>query len=161
MLLATFGWSAGLERAAAQDITFFRIGTGSTAGTYYPVGALIANAISNPPGSEPCESGGSCGVPGLIAAATASQGSVANVEAIAAGRLESGLAKSDIVSWAIAGEGLFAGRGPDSRVAIIANLYPESVHLVVRKAIGIDTVADLRGRRVSLDTPGCLQEPEF
>jgi hypothetical protein len=36
--------------AAAQDITFFRIGTGGTAGTYFPIGGLIANAISNPPG---------------------------------------------------------------------------------------------------------------
>ena len=35
---------------AAQDIKFFRIGTGGTAGTYYPIGGLLANAISNPPG---------------------------------------------------------------------------------------------------------------
>ena len=40
-------------RVAAQDITFFRIGTGGTAGTYFPIGGLIANAISNPPGSPP------------------------------------------------------------------------------------------------------------
>ena len=52
--------------AAAQDITFFRIGTGGTAGTYFPIGGLIANAISNPPGSRACAEGGSCGVPGLV-----------------------------------------------------------------------------------------------
>jgi uncharacterized protein len=40
---------AGLP-AVAQDVTFFRIGTGGTIGTYFPVGGLIANAISNPPG---------------------------------------------------------------------------------------------------------------
>ncbi len=154
MALAGVGASATTDRAAAQEITFFRIGTGSTAGTYYPVGTLIASAISNPPGSRPCESGGSCGVPGLIAAATASQGSVANVEAIAAGDLESGLAQSDIVSWANSGEQLFAGRDDGPKVAIVANLYPESVHLVVRKASGIEQVADLKGHRVSLDTPG-------
>ena len=34
----------------AQDMTFFRIGTGGAGGTYYPIGGLIANAISNPPG---------------------------------------------------------------------------------------------------------------
>lgn len=154
MALAGVGSSAVADRAGAQEISFFRIGTGSTAGTYYPVGALIAAAISNPPGSRPCESGGSCGVPGLIAAATASQGSVANVEAVAAGRLESALAQSDIVSWANSGEQLFAGRDAGPKVAVVANLYPESVHLVVRKASGIASVADLKGHRVSLDTPG-------
>ena len=42
---------------AAQDITFFRILTGGTVGTYFPIGGLIANAISNPPGSRPCDDG--------------------------------------------------------------------------------------------------------
>ena len=57
----------GFRRQAPQ---FFRIGTGGTAGTYYPIGGLLANAISNPPGSRPCEDGGSCGAPGLVASAT-------------------------------------------------------------------------------------------
>ena len=35
--------------AQAQDMKFWRIGTGGTGGTYYPIGGLIANAISNPP----------------------------------------------------------------------------------------------------------------
>ena len=42
--------------AVAQETRYFRIGTGGTAGTYYPVGGLIANAISNPPGSLECAS---------------------------------------------------------------------------------------------------------
>ncbi|MDO9526958.1 MAG: TAXI family TRAP transporter solute-binding subunit, partial [Gemmobacter sp.] len=67
------------QGAMAQDIQFFRIGTGGTAGTYYPIGGLIANAISNPPGSRACDDGGSCGVPGLVATAVASNGSVGNV----------------------------------------------------------------------------------
>ena len=53
---------AGLP-AVAQDVTFFRINTGGTIGTYFPVGGLIANAISNPPGSRSRADGGSCGVP--------------------------------------------------------------------------------------------------
>ena len=44
-----------LRRALAQDITFFRIGTGTTGGTYFPVGGIIAGAISNPPGAPPPE----------------------------------------------------------------------------------------------------------
>jgi hypothetical protein len=48
--------------AQAQEMIFFRIGTGSAGGTYFPIGGLIANAISNPPGSRPCDEGGNCGV---------------------------------------------------------------------------------------------------
>ena len=55
--------------AQAQDMTFFRIGTGGAGGTYFPIGGLIANAISSPPGARSCEKGGTCGVPGLIAIA--------------------------------------------------------------------------------------------
>src|SRR5207245_11552130 len=80
----------------AQDISFFRILTGGTVGTYFPIGGLIANAISNPPGSRPCNDGGSCGVPGLVATSVASNGSVANAAAIAAGTGEAGFAQADI-----------------------------------------------------------------
>ena len=71
--------------ARAQEITFFRILTGGTVGTYFPIGGVIANAISNPPGSRPCNEGGSCGVPGLVATSVASNGSVANASAIGTG----------------------------------------------------------------------------
>ena len=71
--------------AQAQDMKFWRIGTGGTGGTYYPIGGLIANAISNPPGSRPCDKGGSCGVPGLVAIAVSTNASVANANAIQAG----------------------------------------------------------------------------
>src|SRR5262245_12075950 len=85
--------------ARAQEITFFRILTGGTVGTYFPIGGLIANAISNPPGSRPCSDGGSCGVPGLVAISVASNGSVANVASIGAGAAQSGFVQSDIAYW--------------------------------------------------------------
>ena len=46
-----------------------RIGTGPTGGSYFPIGGVIANLISSPPGALACAAGGSCGVPGLIASA--------------------------------------------------------------------------------------------
>lgn len=147
--------AAGFAAAsAAQEMSFFRIGTGGTAGTYYPVGGLIANAISNPPGSRPCEEGGSCGAPGLVATAIASNGSVANVNAIAGGTLESGFSQSDVATWAQTGTGIWDDREPVEKLRAIANLYPESIHLVASAASGITSVADLRGKRVSLDEPG-------
>lgn len=140
--------------ADAQEPQFFRIGTGGTAGTYYPIGGLIANAISNPPGSRPCEEGGSCGVPGLIATALSSNGSVANVNAIAEGALESGFVQADVATWAQTGTGIWEDRPAVENLRAIANLYPETIHLVAAADSGIDSVDDLAGKTVSLDEPG-------
>jgi uncharacterized protein len=138
----------------AQDITFFRILTGGTVGTYFPIGGLIANAISNPPGSRPCNDGGSCGVPGLVATSVASNGSVANAAAVGAGTAQSGFVQSDVAFWAYTGTGVYDGRPKIDTLRAIANLYPESFQLVARRGSGIKSVADLRGKRVSLDEPG-------
>ncbi|MFT3688628.1 TAXI family TRAP transporter solute-binding subunit [Paenirhodobacter sp.] len=153
--LAALAATAALGQAAsAQEMSFFRIGTRGTAGTYYPIGGLIANAISNPPGSRACEDGGSCGVPGLVATAVASNGSVGNVNAINGGAMEAGFSQSDIAYWAQTGTGLWKGQPAVEKLRLIANLYPESIHLVARKDAGIASVADLKGKKVSLDEPG-------
>lgn len=126
--------------ALAQAPAFFRIGTGGTAGTYYPIGGLIANAISTPPQ--------------LVSTAVASNGSVANVNAIVGGAAESGFVQADVAYWAYSGTGVFDGKPKVAELRSIANLYPESVHLVVRKAANVKGVADLKGKKVSLDEPG-------
>ena len=96
---AALGLLAAVALAApaqAQELKFYTIGTGGTAFTYYPVGGVIANAISKPPGSRECGDGGSCGVEGLIASAVSSRGSVDNVNAIISGLRDSGFAQSDV-----------------------------------------------------------------
>jgi hypothetical protein len=148
------GLFCGLGTAVAQEMSFFRIGTGGTGGTYYPIGGLIAHCISNPPGSRPCEEGGSCGVPGLVAIAQAANGSVANINAIKSGVLESGFSQSDVAYWAYTGTGIFENKGAVTDLRALANLYPETIHLVARKGAGIKSVKDLKGKRVSLDEPG-------
>lgn len=154
VLLGGLGTALAASPTLAQDITFFRINTGGTAGTYFPIGGLIANAISNPPGSRTCADGGSCGVPGVVATAVASNGSVANVSAIATGAAQSGFTQSDVAYWAFNASGIYEGRPKVDVLRAIANLYPESFHLVARKGAGIKTIKDLKGKRVSLDEPG-------
>lgn len=140
--------------AAAQDIKFFTIGTGGTAFTYYPVGGVIANAISKPPGSRECGDGGSCGVDGLIASAVSSRGSVDNINAIMSGLRNSGFAQSDVAYWAYTGTGTMEGQPPAEDLRTIAALFEEHIHLVTLDSTGINSVADLKGKRVSLDEPG-------
>jgi TRAP transporter TAXI family solute receptor len=129
-----------LAATTAQAQQFFRIGTGGTAGTYFPVGGMVANVISQP-GK-------------LAATAQSSAGSVANVNAIASGAIESGFSQADVASWSYTATGVWQGRPAVSSLRLIANLYPESVHIVARKGAGIRSVADLKGKRVALDEPG-------
>lgn len=154
-LLAVAPWPVvGLGTAAgtasAQETLFFRIGTGSISGIYFPVGGLLASAISSPPGANLCGEGGSCGVPGLVAVAQASNGSIANVRDIASGHVESALVQADVAHDAIGGVGAFAS-SPVKSLRAIASLYSEGLHIVVRADRAIGTVRDLAGKRVSLD----------
>lgn len=135
---------------AENDIQFFTIGTGASSSTYFLTGALLGNIISNPPGSRTCDQGGSCGVPGLIAVAQSTQGSVENMRRIGAGTLDSGLGRANIVDWAYNGTWVFEGETAIDSLRAIASLYPDELHIVVRADSGIESIADLKGKRVSL-----------
>jgi TRAP transporter TAXI family solute receptor len=149
-LLATFLVASS---AAAQEQRYFRIGTGGTGGTYFQIGGALASAISSPPGAPECQRNRICGVPGLIAVAQATQGSVENVHAIAQGKVESGLVQADIAGWAWRGAHMFQKTGKVEKLRAIASLFPESLHLVASAASGIRQLRDLAGKRVSLGEP--------
>ena len=85
--------------AFADEPRIFRIGTGGIGGTYYPIGGIIASAISSPP-ERVLAIKAVAAVPGLVAIAQTSDGSVANVEAVANRSFESGFVQSDIAHWA-------------------------------------------------------------
>ena len=161
---------------AVEDIRFFRIGTAATTGTYFQIGGVLASAISKPPGTRDCDHGGGCGVAGLVAVAQATQGSIENLLAIDAGQLESGFAQSDIAHWAYAGDGpapsshcrapqanapghdaglqLLKSRGPMPNLRMIAALFPEDFQIVVRAESDIQSLKDLKGKRIGLGEPG-------
>ncbi len=143
----------GTARALSQRISF-QILTGSTGGTYFPVGQLIAGLISHPPGVDRCERSPVCGPDGLIMSARTSDGAVANALAVNDGRAESGLAQGDVVAQAVAGQGPFKTAGKQSALRVIASLFGEDVHLVVARNAKIASVADLKGKRVSLGAEG-------
>ncbi len=139
--------------AAAQESTkVIRIGAGPTGATDFPFGGLIANAISNPPGSRECDRGGSCGVPGLIAVAQTTANAADNLRAVARGDLDLALSQADVTAWAYRGVGAFANEPPLDNLRLIARLYPENVHLIVRADSPIKGVADLKGKRVAMGT---------
>jgi uncharacterized protein len=152
--ILTFGLLWETAVSSAQETRFFRIGAAATSGTFFEIGGVIASAISKPDGSPTCEHGGNCGVAGLVAVTQATQGSVDNLRMIASGQIESGIAQSDIVSWAYAGTSIFAADGPIKSLRTIASLFPESLQLVVRADSPIRSLADLKGAHISLGQAG-------
>ncbi|MDR3438554.1 TAXI family TRAP transporter solute-binding subunit [Telmatospirillum sp.] len=145
--------AAVTQTTQAGEPRYLRIGTGPAGESYFQIGGLIAGAISSPPGTPACERGGSCGIPGVIAAALATAGSVSNVEAISDGRLDGALVQADIAAWAANGQPPFQDR-TGGRLRSIANLYANQLHLVVPADSPIKSPRDLRGKRVALGVKG-------
>jgi uncharacterized protein len=141
------------DRIPPGDVQFFRIGTGPTTGIYFPAGALVASVVSNPPGSRPCERGGSCGVPGIIAVAQATQDSTERLGSISSHRIESGLVQSEVAYLAYTGKGVFS-RSRLANLRAIGRLYPEYLHMVTRRESAVRSFTALKGKRIGLDMEG-------
>ena len=141
------------DKAEAQKMLFFRIASGAAGGTYFPMAGLLANVISNPPGARSCAKGGNCGMEGLVAFAQSTHGSVANVFSLDSDLVESAFIQSDVTYWAYTGTGPFKGVKTVKKLCVLSSLYPEHVHVVAGKERGIQSVYDLRGKRVSIGLP--------
>jgi TRAP transporter TAXI family solute receptor len=144
---------SGTAQDAAPRLSFV-IATGASGGTYFPVGEAIAAIVSHPPGVARCEALGACGPVGLIASARTSSGAGANVRDVNAGRADSALAQSDVIAEAVAGKAAFRSFGAQTHIRTIATLFPEDVLVIAAKSAGIRTLADLKGKRVSMGSPG-------
>lgn len=123
--------------ASAQQLS---IATGGTGGTYYPVGGGFAEMINNH-------------IEGAQATAEVTGASVENMGLIMRGDADLALALADTVYQAYTGTGDFEGRQIDATRAL-ASVYPNAVQLVTLADAGIDSIADLEGKRVSVGAPG-------
>ena len=145
-LLGSLALAAGIAfagAASAQNNVNLSIVTGGTGGVYYPMGGALANLLSK-------------NVPGYQATAEVTGGSVANLQAIGSGRAEVAFAMADASLDAMKGEDKFkSGALP---VRALAVLYPNQMHVVTVEGTGINTMADLKGKRVSTGSPGSATE---
>jgi len=132
----------------------FRIGTGGKTGVYFPVGKLIAQGLTEPLRTKAIPGGKKTGIPGYIAVAQNSAGSVENINTIISNETEAGLIQADVASWAYQSSGPFAGEKKFQTIRAVASLYPEKFQIVTRKDANIHKVTDLRGKRISLDELG-------
>lgn len=131
----------------------FTIGTGGEGGTYYPVGQALSIAIAEPKELTKCPYRSGCGVKGLDAEVLVTAASHQNVTEVQQGAMESGLADAATLHFAYKGLLKYSGNSkPDLRV--LANLFPEDLHLVLPKGAVLNGLADLQGKRVGIAQAG-------
>lgn len=131
---------AAIQPASAENIS---IATGGTGGVYYPIGGGIASILSKK-------------VPGMEATAEVTGGSVDNLKLIDGDASYIGLAMADASQDAYKGEDKFKGQKVPLRTLMV--LYPNRMHVVTTEGRGINSVADLKGKRISTGSPGSATE---
>ena len=119
------------------------IGTGRAGGVYHPLGDSVCRLFNLDVAQR-----------GLRCAAYTSAGPIANVDALRARRIDIGIVESDILADAVTGKGQFASRGADPALRVLFTGETEAFTIVARRDRGIRNVADLRGKRVNVGSPG-------
>jgi hypothetical protein len=127
----------------AQQTIFLIMGTGGTAGTYYPYGGAICQLFNE-------------NVPNVNATAQATGASVENMRLLNRGEIELALTQNDIADYAIKGIEFF--QEPITNFSGIACLYPEVIQVMTARDSDIDSIADFGGKRISVGAPGSGNE---
>jgi TRAP transporter TAXI family solute receptor len=142
----TLGFVMAFSSAAVSDTTFVTIGTGGVTGVYYPTGGAIARLVNKGKKEH-----------GIRASVESTGGSVYNINAIAAGELEMGVAQSDWQYHAYNGTSKFKDKGPNKDLRAVFSVHPEPFTVVARADSGIKNFQDLKGKRVNIGNPGSGQ----
>ena len=132
--------------AAHADQRFVTIGTGGVTGVYYPTGQNICRLMNRDQATH-----------GMRCNAESTGGSVFNLNAIAAGEMDFGVAQSDWQYHAYHGSDRFSEQGANPELRAVFALHPEPFTVVVRPDSGIQDFADIRGKRVNVGNPGSGQ----
>jgi TRAP transporter TAXI family solute receptor len=150
IFLAACFIASGLFSAFPDDLeaeeVFITIGGGDVSGVYFPTGLAIAKMIN----ARRAEYH-------MRATVEATAGSTFNLNAIMAGYMDFGLAQSDTQYHAVKGLDNWAKKGPQEELRAVFSMHHEPLTLVAAEDAGIQSIEDLRGKRVSLGNPGFTQ----
>ncbi len=127
--------------AMAQKKRFFGIGTGGIGGVYYPLGGALAQALTNK-------------IPDMVVTAQTGNASVANVNLISRGEVESGIAQNNVALAAYIGDKEQWKTPQVKGLRCITALFPETVHMVALAKSGIKSVYDFKGKRIIVGDKG-------
>src|SRR5437867_10959207 len=125
--------------ALAAD-QFINVLTGGTSGIYYPLGVALANNIGKT-------------LPGVKTSVQATKASVENLTLLQTGRGEIAFTLGDSLSDAWKGNEEAGFKTPLKKLRGIAAIYPNYIQIMARADAGIKTLADLKGKRISVGAP--------
>ena len=137
LLLVTAMMLASCSKNAKKD---YILATGGTGGTYYPFGGAIANIWNTK-------------IENMNVTAQATGASAENLRLINKGEAEYAIVQNDVMDYAYNGTDLFAGEKL-ANIMTIGTLYPEVVQIAVSKDSGIKSIADFKGKRISVGDAG-------
>jgi hypothetical protein len=131
---------SGGSAASSNDKKFLNIGTGGTAGTYYPLGGAMAEILNK-------------AIPGMNASAQSTGATVANINMLKDGSIDMAIVQNDITYYADNGTEMFKDKKVEGLKAIAA-LYPETVQIVTLEKNNIKSVNDFKGKRIAVGAAG-------
>lgn len=132
------------EAAAPADAPrMLVIGTGRVTGVYFPTGGAICRVLNRQTASH-----------GLRCVVEPTDGSMENIAALRAGRLDLALVQSDWQQAAVAGTGIYESAGPFGNLRAVASLHSDTVTVLVRPDQAVGSFADLKGKRINLGPTG-------
>ncbi|WAJ37592.1 TAXI family TRAP transporter solute-binding subunit [Pseudomonas sp. GOM7] len=140
--LGLFAAAAALTASTAvlAAPTFINVLTGGTSGVYYPIGVALSQLYST-------------GIDGAKTSVQATKASVENLNLLQAGRGELAFALGDSVADAWNGVEDAGFKTPLKKIRAIAGTYPNYIQIVASADSGIKTLADLKGKRISVGAP--------
>ncbi|WP_434710718.1 TAXI family TRAP transporter solute-binding subunit [Pseudomonas sp. R1-1] len=129
-----------LSSAAQAAPVFINILTGGTSGVYYPIGVGLSQIYSD-------------GIPGSKTSVQATKASVENLNLLQAGRGELALALGDSVADAKNGVEDAGFKAPLTKLRALGGAYPNYIQIVASQESGIKSLADLKGKTISVGAP--------
>jgi TRAP transporter TAXI family solute receptor len=138
--IAAVAATAFLAALPARAETFINILTGGTSGVYYPLGVALSQIFSDH-------------VEGARPSVQATKASVENLNLLQAGKGEIAFTLGDSVALAVAGNADAGFPAPLDKLRTVAAIYPNYIQIVASQESGIKTIADLKGKRLSVGAP--------
>ena len=131
---------AGLSAGAAAQQKFVNILTGGQSGVYYPLGVALGQIYGK-------------AMPDAKTSVQATKASVENLNLLQAGRGEIAFTLGDSLSDAWKGDEEAGFKTPLNKLRTVAGIYPNYIQIVASADSGIKTLADLKGKRISVGAP--------
>jgi TRAP transporter TAXI family solute receptor len=139
-LLGVAGLAFVAATPALAQQQYINILTGGTSGVYYPMGVALSQIYSK-------------AIPNAKISVQATKASAENLNLLQAGRGEIAFSLGDSLSDAWKGVEDAGFKAPLKKLRGVAGIYPNYIQIVASADSGIKTLADLKGKRISVGAP--------